>query len=329
MAVMTLGKLIVVTRLVATGTDTAVRSSSKTCWMAGESASATAAVNTDRVKDRILVVDFIFEVAHGGGEASVQGHVGVADEAQPERERKRLGKRLVLKNAGANDLAADSGQHLAFARGQNVYAADLDFLVQLFGAKLDRFLDVFILRLGQGGFEKQQLEQIGIVEVLRVAFEESHGGEFGLLEVQILRLGKLEQRTQVIRSGGINDDDALALFELGHDVVAVNRREQQHRYGEEKPEPRQPVALDQQAGRIKAAWHRPGGGGTLGFGGSYFGGVHRSVIIGFGSGDEVADGFVAGDVVTGPAARGARRQAGTGDDDGARAAHVGGGRHGA
>ena len=47
MAVMALGKLMVVTRLVATGTDTTVRSSSKTCWMAGESASATAAVNTD------------------------------------------------------------------------------------------------------------------------------------------------------------------------------------------------------------------------------------------------------------------------------------------
>ncbi len=28
-----------------------------------------------------LFRDFIFEVAHGGGEASVQGHVGVADEA--------------------------------------------------------------------------------------------------------------------------------------------------------------------------------------------------------------------------------------------------------
>ena len=43
--------------------------------------------------------------------------------------------------------------------------------------------------------------------------------------------------------GGVNDDDALALFELGDDVVAVHRREQQHGDGEEKPEPRQPVAL--------------------------------------------------------------------------------------
>ena len=37
--------------------------------------------------------------------------------------------------------------------------------------------------------------------------------------------------------------DALALFELGDDVVAVHRRQQQHGDGEEEPEPRQPVTL--------------------------------------------------------------------------------------
>jgi hypothetical protein len=42
-------------------------------------------------------------------------------------------------------------------------------------------------------------------------------------------------------AGGVNDDDALALFELGDDVVTVNRRQQQHGDGEEEPEPRQPV----------------------------------------------------------------------------------------
>jgi len=47
----------------------------------------------------------------------------------------------------------------------------------------------------------------------------------------------------ITNAGGVNDDDALALFELGDDVVAVNRRQQQHGDGEEKPEPRQPVAL--------------------------------------------------------------------------------------
>ena len=61
------------------------------------------------------------------------------------------------------------------------------------------------------------------------------------MEMQILGLRKLEQRTQIAGAGGVNDDDALALFELGDDVVAVQRREQQHGDGEEEPEPRQPV----------------------------------------------------------------------------------------
>jgi hypothetical protein len=71
----------------------------------------------------------------------------------------------------------------------------------------------------------------------------SHRGEFGRLNVQIPGLRKLEQRTQIAGAGGVNDDDALALFELGDDVVTVNRRQQQHGDGEEEPEPRQPVAL--------------------------------------------------------------------------------------
>jgi hypothetical protein len=47
----------------------------------------------------------------------------------------------------------------------------------------------------------------------------------------------------ITSAGGVNDDDALALFELGDDVVTVHRRQQQDGDGEEKPEPRQPVAL--------------------------------------------------------------------------------------
>src|SRR5579859_309615 len=125
--------------------------------MAGESARATVAVNTVMVKDRILAVDFIFEVAHGGGETSVQGHVGITDEAQPERERKRLGERLVLKDATADDLAGDGGEHFAVARRQYIYAADFGFLVQLLGTKFDGFREAFILRLTERFFQKHQL----------------------------------------------------------------------------------------------------------------------------------------------------------------------------
>ena len=52
----------------------------------------------------------------------------------------------------------------------------------------------------------------------------SHRGEFGLLNVQFFGLRKLEQRNQITGAGGVNDDDALALFELGDDVVTVHRR---------------------------------------------------------------------------------------------------------
>src|SRR5208283_2358348 len=140
MAVMALGKLIVVTRLVATGTTIRTFSSrrSLTISLAG-CANATLAVSTATVNSPVMVdngsltIDFIFEVAHGGGEASVQGHVGVAEEAQPERERKRLGERLVLKDAAADDLAGDGGQHFVVARGQDLYAGNFGFLVQLLG----------------------------------------------------------------------------------------------------------------------------------------------------------------------------------------------------
>src|ERR1035438_5622231 len=215
MAVMALGKLIVVTRLVATGTTINTFSSRKsfTISLVG-CANATLAASTVTVSNNRLVIDFIFEVAHGGGEASVQGHVGVANQAQPERERKRLGERLVLKDAAANDLAGDGGQHLVVARRQNVNAGNLGFLVQLLGTKLGHLFDALILRLRQRGFEEHQFEQISIVEVLGIAFEERHRCEFGLLDVQILGLRKLEQWTQIVGAGGVNDDDALALFEL-------------------------------------------------------------------------------------------------------------------
>src|SRR5580693_7250473 len=217
MASMGTGKLMVVTRLVATGTETATRSSSQTCWMGWDGCAWTTATlnivtvnRTEMVCDNLLAVDFIFEVAHSGGETSVQGHVGVAQEAEPERERKRLGERLVLENAATDDLAGDGGEHLVVARGENIDLADFGFLVQLLGAELDGLLDFLVLRLAERRFEEHQFEQIRVVEISGVAFEERHRREFGLLDVQILRLRKLEQRTQIICAGGINDDDALA-----------------------------------------------------------------------------------------------------------------------
>src|SRR5258706_7907621 len=145
---MALGKLIVVTRLVATGTTMDTFASSKSFKISLDCcAGETVAMSKLAVNDRILAIDFIFEVSYGGWEAPVQGHVGVADEAEPERERKRLGERLVLKNAAADDLAGDGGKHFVVARGKNLNLSNLNFLVKLLRTKLDRLFNFFILRL--------------------------------------------------------------------------------------------------------------------------------------------------------------------------------------
>src|SRR5579862_1081790 len=99
-----------------------------------------------------LTIDFIFEVSNGGGEAPIHGHVRIADEPQPQRKRKGFGKRLLLKNAAADDLSANSGQDLVVARRENVNPANLGFLMQLLGAKLHGFTDAFILRLVERRF---------------------------------------------------------------------------------------------------------------------------------------------------------------------------------
>ena len=103
----------------------------------------------------------------------------------------------------------------------------------------------------------------GVVKVLRVAFEESGRRQFRLLDVQILRLLKLQQRTDVIGLRRINDDDALALFELAYEMVTVERGQHGHGDGDEKPEPRQTVALREKLGWIETLPGEAVGGGRL------------------------------------------------------------------
>lgn len=57
-----------------------------------------------------LIGDFIFEVADSGGETTVGSHVGVADKTETQFEVEGFVERLVLKNAGANDLAGNGGE---------------------------------------------------------------------------------------------------------------------------------------------------------------------------------------------------------------------------
>ena len=55
-------------------------------------------------------------------------------------------ERLVLKNAGANDLARNGGEDFILARGENVYLGNLRFLVELLRPKLNRLARALVLK---------------------------------------------------------------------------------------------------------------------------------------------------------------------------------------
>src|SRR6266545_3688535 len=205
------------------------------------SASAKVAVRSMRLRS-----DFILEVADCGGEATVGGHVRVAEQTEPQLEIERLGEGLFLKDAGADNLPGDRHQDFVLTCGKDFNLRNLRFLVKLLGAKLDCLARAMVLGLLQGGLKEYLSQQIGMIEILGVAVQERQCRQFSLLRVQILCLLKLEQRADVIRLRRINDDDALTLLELSDQVVAVERG--QHGYGDsdKEPEPRQPVALGKQ-----------------------------------------------------------------------------------
>src|SRR2546429_3274348 len=154
----------------------------------GVSASATVAARRMRLRS-----DFILEVADSGGEATVGGHIRVAEQTETQLEIECLGKRLLLKNASADNLAGDRHQDFVLPCGQDFNPCDLRFLVKLFGAKLDRLARAVVQGLLQGGLEEHLTQQIGMVEILGVAVEEGERRQFSLLRVQILCLLKLEQ----------------------------------------------------------------------------------------------------------------------------------------
>ena len=115
--------------------------------------------------------DFIFEVADGGRVTTVDGHVGVAEETETQLEIERLDERFFLKDAGADHLAGDGGEHFVFARGQNVHPGNLRLLVQLLGAELDRLAGELVLGFLECRLEKDLLQQIAVVKILRAAVE--------------------------------------------------------------------------------------------------------------------------------------------------------------
>src|SRR5437870_509484 len=160
----------------------------------GVSAHATVALASMKLRS-----DFIFEVADGGGEAAVGGHVRVAEQAEPQLESERLRERFLLKDARADNLAGDRHQDFVLPRGKDFNLRDLRFLVKLLCPKLDRLARAMVLGLLQGALEEHLAEQIGMIEILWVAVEEGERRQFGLLRVQLFCLLKLEKRADVIR----------------------------------------------------------------------------------------------------------------------------------
>ena len=63
-------------------------------------------------------------------------------------------ERLLLKNAGADDLAGHGGKHFVFARSENIYFRNLRFLVKLLGSKLNRLARALVLHFLQRGFQE-------------------------------------------------------------------------------------------------------------------------------------------------------------------------------
>src|SRR5437016_2016334 len=122
----------------------------------GVSASAKVAVRSMRLRS-----DFILEVADSGGEATVGGHVRVAEQTETQLEIERLGERLFLKDARADNLTGDRHQDFVLPCGKDFNLRDLRFLVKLFGAKLNRLARSMVLGLLQRGFEEHLPQQIG------------------------------------------------------------------------------------------------------------------------------------------------------------------------
>src|SRR5437870_3170302 len=110
----------------------------------GASASAMVAVRRMRLRS-----DFILEIADSGGEATVGGHVRVAEQTETQLEIERIGERLFLKDAGADHLAGDRHQDFVLPCGKDLNLRDFRFLAKLLGAKLDRLSRARVLGLLQ------------------------------------------------------------------------------------------------------------------------------------------------------------------------------------
>src|SRR6266540_4044277 len=124
----------------------------------GGTANATVAASR-----KMLIVDFIFEVADSGRKTTVGSHVGIADETQTQFEVERLVEHFLLKDSGANHLAINRDKHLVFARGENVNLRNLRLLMKLLRAEFNRFARAMFLGFLQSRLQEHLPQQLRVV----------------------------------------------------------------------------------------------------------------------------------------------------------------------
>lgn len=123
---------------------------------------------------------FIFEVLNCSREAAVLDHVWIAKQLELEHKRHCLAEAALLEDAGANKLPAYLSKDRVAARLENVDLPNLSLLMQLLRFELRFFRRPFRMRLLLRMFEEHLLEQIGMVEALRIPFQERNCSQCAL-----------------------------------------------------------------------------------------------------------------------------------------------------
>ena len=102
-------------------------------------------------------------------------------------------------------------------------------------------------------FEEHLLEQVGMIEALRIALQERNCSQCALVGMQLLRFLKLKERRDEKRSGWIDNDDALALLQCAREMDTFDSRTNKNRDNSQEPESCEPVFVDKDANRVSTA----------------------------------------------------------------------------
>src|SRR6266487_2713277 len=126
---------------------------------------------------------FIFEVLNCSREAAVLDHIWIPKHLELEHKRHCLAEGALLEDAAANKLSAYLSKDSVTTCLENVDLPDLSFLMQLLRFELRFFRRPFRVRLLLRMFEEHLLEQFGMVEALRISFQERNCSQCALFGV--------------------------------------------------------------------------------------------------------------------------------------------------